>query len=248
MELRHTHRLFIDAALAHNLTLQPDVGQTHYLQNVLRLKTGDVVRLFNGRDGEWKASVAAVAKRSITLALHKQTRPQQATPDLWLCCAPIKKAHFDTMIEKATELGVTVIQPVLTARTQIREVNTDRCRAIAIEAAEQSDRLTIPDIRKPVTLDDMSTHWPAERQLVVCAEWGDADPIGNVFAGSREEAQKPTAILTGPEGGFAAEELETVRRLATARFVRLGPRILRADTAAIAALSCWQAMCGDWKD
>jgi len=243
MELRHTPRLYHEAALRQGLSVEPGTEQAHYLQHVLRVKIGDVMRLFNGRDGEWKATVAKLAKKSVTLTVHEQTRAPQAEPDLWLCAAPIKKAHFDYMIEKATELGVATIHPILTARTQIREVNVDRCRAIAIEAAEQSERLTIPDILKPVTLSDLVTNWPSTRQIIVCAEWGEATPIAHAFTNL---LSSQAAILTGPEGGFAADELEKLRMMSQAIFVRLGPRILRADTAALAALTCWQAQCGDW--
>jgi 16S rRNA (uracil1498-N3)-methyltransferase len=285
MNLRHTPRLYVDAALARDSVLQPDSEQTHYLLHVLRLKLGDVARLFNARDGEWKATVTQISKRSITLSLQEQTRQQRTEPDLWLCAAPIKKAHFDFMIEKATELGVTVLQPILTARTQIRGVNLDRCRALAIEAAEQSERLAIPEIRKPVNLDKLIAGWPADRRPIVCAEWGDAMPVGlalnemicrkrgaiplplagGVRGGLVEQsasftspppsppasgrgALTATAILAGPEGGLAAEELEKLRALPGAVFIRLGPRILRADTAAISALACWQALQGDWRE
>jgi len=244
MELRHTPRLFIDADLGHGLSVEPSTEQSHYLQHVLRMKVGDIIRLFNGRDGEWKAGLAQLSKKSVLLTAQEQTRTQQHEPDLWLCAAPIKKAHFDYMIEKATELGVAVIQPILTNRTQIREVNVERCRAIAIEAAEQSDRLTIPAIRKPQTLQEMIGTWTADRCLIVCAEWGNAAPIGQTLPNAKS-AQ--AAILTGPEGGLAAEELDHLRTLGSAVFVRLGPRILRADTAAIAALTCWQSLCGDWQ-
>jgi 16S rRNA (uracil1498-N3)-methyltransferase len=244
MELRHTPRLYIDAALSQGQSIEPSAEQAHYLLHVLRVKAGEVIRLFNGRDGEWRSSVSGLTKKSVMLAVQEQIRAPQTEPDLWLCAAPIKKAHFDYMIEKATELGVAVIQPILTARTQIREVNVERCRAIAIEAAEQSDRLTIPEIRKPVTLADMAAKWPEARRLIVCAEWGDASPIGQALPTA---TLFPAAIFTGPEGGLAADELEKLRALSQAIFVRLGPRILRADTAAIAALTCWQAMCGDWR-
>ena len=176
-------------------------------------------------------------------AVNQQTKPQTSEPDLWLCCAPIKKTHFDFVIEKATELGVSVIQPVLTARTQVREVNTERARLLAIEAAEQSERLSIPVIQKPVTLKDLAAKWPDDRMLIVCAEWGDASPVQNVFTGKKTAK---AAIVTGPEGGFAADELDLLKKIGDSVFIRLGPRILRADTAAIAAISCWQAICGDW--
>jgi 16S rRNA (uracil1498-N3)-methyltransferase len=243
MELRHTPRLHFDSALSQNLSVEIDGDRAHYLLHVLRSKAGDVIRLFNAQDGEWAAKVSSLSKRSLSLSIEQQTRKPGVEPDLWLCAAPIKKAHFDYMIEKATELGVAVIQPVLTSRTQIREVNLDRCRAIAVESAEQSERLTIPLIRKPVTLSELMTGWPTPRKLIVCAEWGEATPVGKALPA----ATAPAAILTGPEGGFAADELEKLRGFSQTIFVRLGPRILRADTAAIAALAAWQTLSGDWR-
>lgn len=253
MEFRHTPRLHCDSALSQNSTVEMDGDRAHYLLHVLRSKAGDVIRLFNAQDGEWAGSVAAVSKRSLSLSIEKQTRKPGPEPDLWLCAAPIKKVHFDYMIEKATELGVSVIQPVLTSRTQIREVNLDRCRSIAIESAEQSERLTIPEIKKPLTLPELAASWPATRKLIVCAEWGEATPVGKALHASAAPhtldggRAAPAAILTGPEGGFAADELEKLRGLSQTVFVRLGPRILRADTAALAALASWQALSGDWR-
>lgn len=244
MNLRHTQRLFIDQSLNTGAAAELSHEQSHYLQHVLRVKTGDVLRLFNGRDGEWKATIGAIAKKSVTLLIEEQLRPQNTEPDLWICAAPIKKAHFEYMIEKATELGIAVFQPILTARTQIREVNLERARSIAIEAAEQSDRLTIPEFRAPVTLEKLIASWPSSRQLIVCAEWGDASPISQNLS---QSSNKQAAVFTGPEGGLAAEELDRLRTLPQATFTRLGPRILRADTAAIAALANWQAACGDWR-
>lgn len=244
MELRHTHRLHLDLPLSEGVNVDVDADQAHYLQHVLRMKTGDVLRLFNSQDGEWKASVANLSKRSVTLKVEQQTRPMKVEPDLWLCAAPIKKAHFEYMIEKATELGISVFQPVLTARTQIREVNLDRARTIATEAAEQSDRLTIPEFRPPLSLEKLLSSWPASRQLIVCAEWGEATPIQTTL---KSASSSHAAILTGPEGGLSGDELTLLRTIHQAAFTRLGPRILRADTAAIAALSNWQAQCGDWQ-
>ncbi len=242
MDIRHTPRIYVNTALAQGADIVPEAEQSHYLLHVLRLKSGDNVRLFNGLHGEWRGTVSSLSKRAITLNIKEQTREQYAEPNVWLCAAPIKKAHFEYMIEKATELGVTTIQPILTSRTQIREVNLDRCRMIAIEAAEQSDRLTIPEIRAPLKLDALIKAWAASRQMIVCAEWGDAAAIGSTLSPTAE-----AAILTGPEGGLAADELEALRSLPKAVFVRLGPRILRADTAALAALANWQALCGDWR-
>jgi 16S rRNA (uracil1498-N3)-methyltransferase len=215
----------------------------------MRLKANDEVRLFNGRDGEWhgkiEGSKTGKGKRGVTVMVCDSLRPQSGEPDLWLCAAPIKKAHFDYMVEKATELGTTVIQPVLTARTQIRDVNAERLKMIAIEAAEQSERLSVPAIHSPLPLSDIAASWPKERTLIVCAEWGDALPAETAFA--RMNKITKAAILTGPEGGFAEDELALLKKVPGSVFIRLGPRILRADTAAIAALSLWQALCGDWK-
>ena len=242
--LHHAPRLYIEHPLSGGISVTIEPDQAHYLKNVMRLKTSDNLRLFNGRDGEWLGAISAVGKKNdLAVAIHERLKPQTAEPDLWLLCAPIKKAHFDYMIEKATELGVGVIQPLLTHRTQIREVNVERCRSIAIEAAEQSERLSIPNIHKPVSLNELLSNWPGNRTLIVCAEWGDAVPVKDALAKLKPA---PVAILTGPEGGLAEEELDQLRKIKNSVFVRLGPRILRADTAAIAALTCWQALCGDW--
>jgi len=211
------------------------------------MKPGDVLRVFNERDGEFRSHVTATGKKNIEIELDEQIRAPQTEPDLWLCCAPIKKTHFDFMIEKATELGVSEIQPILTHRTQIREVNADRLYALCREAAEQSDRLTVPAIGLPVSLADMIDVFPKDRALIVCAEWGEAAPIHEALHTPALRHYTKAAVVTGPEGGFASDELELLRKMSSALFVRLGPRILRADTAAIAALICWQAIQGDWK-
>lgn len=240
-------RLYVQADLGADRMVTVSPEQAHYLLRVMRLKIGDEVRLFNGRDGEWRGLIGASSKSALNLTAQEQNRPQKMETDLWLCCAPIKKTHFDFMIEKATELGVAAIHPLLTARTQIREVNAKRCQAIAIEATEQSGRLTIPEIATPAALSALAAGWPKDRALIVCAEWGDAAPAAETLMQPHFKTAKKTAILTGPEGGFTAEELDALRRIPGAGFIRLGPRILRADTAAIAALSCWQALCGDWR-
>lgn len=247
MDLRHTHRIFVSNRLSQGSSVTATPDQAHHLIHVLRLKQGDVLRLFNGLDGEYRGEVAALGKKTIEITAFEQIRPQQDDPDLWLCCAPIKKAHFDFMIEKATELGVNEIQPILTHRTQIREINGDRVYSICREAAEQSDRLTVPAIGLPVSLADLVDVFPKDRALIVCAEWGEATPIHEALLSPKLRAFPRAAIVTGPEGGFATEELDLLRKVETAFFVRLGPRILRADTAALAALTCWQAVQGDWK-
>ena len=246
MELRHTHRIFVPDRLAQNSVICANPEQAHHLIHVLRLKQGDVLRLFNGRDGEYRGGVTSVGKKTIEIMAQEQVRPQQAEPDLWLCGAPIKKAHFDTMIEKAVELGVSEIQPILTQRTQIREINADRIYSLCREAAEQSDRLSVPAIGLPVALKDLVEVFPQERAMIVCAEWGEAMPIDDVLRSAELRKFPKAAIVTGPEGGFAAEELELLHKAPNNFFIRLGPRILRADTAAIAALTCWQAVQGDW--
>jgi 16S rRNA (uracil1498-N3)-methyltransferase len=241
-------RLFLDADLAASPAVSLSAAQGHYLGTVLRLGIGDDVSLFNGRDGEWRGEIAPAGgkKDPVAIKIIEQLKTQSTGPDLWLCCAPIKKAHFDFMIEKATELGVRRIQPILTQRTQVREVNVERCRAMAIEAAEQSERLSIPDILAPVTLGELIADWPTGRAPIICAEHGVATPVKGAFALKRLKGA-PAGIVTGPEGGFADDELEKLHTVKDAVFIRLGPRILRADTAAIAALSCWQALCGDWQ-
>ncbi len=246
VDLHQTPRLYMDTGLSTGQMVNPCAEHAHYLKNVMRLKSGDDLRVFNGRDGEWHAKITGEQKRSIDIKIHEQLKPQKTEPDLWLCCAPIKKAHFEYMIEKATELGASVIQPVLTARTQIRETNAERLRLIAVESAEQSERLSIPEIRAAVTLKELAAKWPKERLPIVCAEWGEAIPAHKALTQPQIKAAKKVAVIIGPEGGFAEDELALLRKLENAAFVRLGPRILRADTAAIAALSLWQAACGDW--
>jgi 16S rRNA (uracil1498-N3)-methyltransferase len=247
MELRHTQRLFVPDRFMPGATIATTPDQAHYLLNVLRLQNGSVLRLFNGRDGEYRGTVALEGKKKASLILHEQLRPQQPEPDLWLCCAPIKKAHFDYMLEKATELGVSEIQPILTQRGQIRDVNGNRVYILCRESAEQSDRLSVPAVGNPVSLKDLIEVFPKDRALIVCAEWGDATPIHEALQSPALANFSKAALVTGPEGGFAAEEFDLLRKAPTALFIRLGPRILRADTAAIAALACWQAIRGDWK-
>ncbi len=246
MSIHTTPRLYNADSLSQGASIELGDEQAHYLLHVMRQKDGDIIRLFNAKDGEWQGVFGKSGKRGVIIRLEKQRREPKPERDLWLCPSPIKKAHFDYMIEKATELGVSRIQPILTARTQLREVNGERCRAIATESAEQSERLSVPDIAAPQTLTALLAEWPKDRLLIVCAEWGEADTIRASLARQTTTESTKAAILTGPEGGLTAEELDAIRRLPQALFVRLGQRILRADTAAIAALSVWQAICGDW--
>jgi len=240
-----TPRLYIEDDLAEGAVLTLDGPRAHYLRDVLRMGVGAGVLLFNGRDGEWQGKVTATAKRSLDLGIETQTRPQLPEPDLWLCFAPVKKARIDFIAEKATELGVSALVPVVTRRTNVERVNVERLRANAVEAAEQTERLTIPDVREPASLEQVLKTWPAERRLLIADETGGGKPILDAL----HEAQPgPWAVLIGPEGGFTREELDRIAALPGVLPVGLGPRILRADTAAIAALSCLQAAIGDWRE
>ena len=220
--------------------------QAHYLAHVLRLAPGDPVALFNGRDGEWLAHIDAVGKKSAVLAVGRQLRPQAPEPDLWLVFAPVKRAPLDFLVQKATELGVSALMPAITRRTVVERIKRERMEANAIEAAEQCERLTLPRVDDARALSQILDSWPPERRILLCAEAGTAAPISEFL---REcDPGEPWAVLTGPEGGFEQTELDLLRKFPNVSAVGLGPRILRADTAALAALSCWQAVLGDWRD
>ncbi len=219
--------------------------QTHYLRNVMRAKAGDLVALFNGKDGEWRGRIEAMGRGAADLVLEAQLRPQTPEPDLWLAFAAVKRGPMDLIAEKATELGAARLLPVFTGRTQTARVNTGRLAAIATEAAEQCGRLTVPEIAEPQALDALLDDWPdGGRPLLVCDESGRAPPLADVLAGLDGSRW---GVLVGPEGGFDAAELDAMGRLAFARRVGLGPRILRAETAAVAALSVLQALRGEWR-
>lgn len=237
-------RLYVNAELADGASVDLAAGQAHYLRNVLRCSTGDAVALFNGADGEWRGSIASLSRGAASVDLTERRRGQETGPDLWLCFAPLKKSATDFVVAKATELGVSALQPVTTRHSDTARVNLDRLRSIAIEAAEQTERLDIPAVLGPVTLPALLSGWPTDRVLLVAAELGASRPIAEAVA---DIAGRPAAILIGPEGGFAQSELDGLRDLPFVRPVGLGPRILRADTAALAALTCWQAVAGDWR-
>ena len=237
-------RLCVEAALGHHARVTPDERQSHYLLHVMRAKAGDKLSLFNGRDGEWRARIADVSKRGCVLECETQTGLQHEVPDLWLMFAPVKKTPADYLAQKATELGVRVLQPVLTRRTIVRRVNVERMRANAIEAAEQSGRVSVPDAREPVEFEKLLANWPEDRRIVFCDEAGDAPPIAEALATT---PSGPWAIFTGPEGGFDPGERTRLWALSNVTPVSLGERILRADTAALAALAVWQAIKGDWR-
>ncbi len=235
-------RLHVDAPLADGVTVEAGPGPAHYLGTVLRLGPGAAVALFNGRDGEWLARIAAIGKGRCRLLPEHRLRDQSSGPDLWLCFALIKRARLDWLVEKATELGAARLQPVITRRTEPARVNLDRLRAHAVEAAEQCERLDLPELGEPVTLAALLGAWPAGRVLVAAAEAGATRPIAEIAAA---HAGQPAAVLVGPEGGFAPEELDALRNLPFVEMAGLGPRILRAETAALAALAGWQAVAGD---
>lgn len=232
-------RLYVEATLGQRACIQATEGQAHYLLHVMRAKADQRLSLFNGRDGEWLARIVDITKRTCTFECERQTRPQDTAPDLWLCFAPIKKMPADYLTQKATELGVCVLQPVITRRTIVSRVNLERMRANAVEAAEQSDRLTVPEIRGPVSLEKLLVDWPPDRCLLFCDE-GGAPPIAGAL---RAAPAGPRAILTGPEGGFDSGERDIIRARPFVRAVSLGPRILRADTAALVAVGICQALC-----
>jgi 16S rRNA (uracil1498-N3)-methyltransferase len=241
-------RLFVEADLSPGVEAPLGEGQVHYLRHVMRREAGARLLLFNGRDGEWTATLSLRGKKAAVANVGARTRTQTAEPDLWLCFAPIKRVRIDFIAEKATELGIAVLQPVLTQHTAVERVNLERLRANAIEAAEQTERLTVPDVRTPIELGRLLDTWPTGRRLLMCDETGGGPPIAEALAALDQKARvAPWAIVIGPEGGFAEAELAALRRMKDVTSVGLGPRILRADTAALAALACWQAMLGDWR-
>jgi 16S rRNA (uracil1498-N3)-methyltransferase len=218
-------------------------AQAHQLRHVMRRADGDEVLLFNGRDGEWRATIAMAGKRAIDFQLADRTRPQDPEPGPWLLIAPVKRGPFDLIAEKATELGASTLWPVMTERTNAERVNLDRLSAIVREAAEQCGRLTVPEVRAPRALMTALASWPSERKLFLMDETHAGAPAADAFA----RARGPAAILIGPEGGFAQSELDAIRKLPFVNALDLGHRILRAETAAIAALACYQAVAGDWR-
>ena len=237
-------RLFVDAALAPGETVAIERNQSNYLGNVLRLAAGDTILVFNGRDGEWRAAIAG-RKRPDSLTITDQTRPQDHLPDIAYVFAPLKHARLDYMVQKAVEMGASALQPVLTRFTQVSRVNGERMRANVIEAAEQCGILSLADVADPVPLDRYLSLRHAKRLLVFCDEAADATNPLQALQGETEGAHG-IDILIGPEGGFAEEERGILLRQPRILRLSLGPRILRADTAGVAALALVQAALGDW--
>ena len=237
-------RLFIPHDLAPGAELALDAGQSRYLAAVMRQEVGDEVALFNGRDGEWRARISAVTKRAVAVRAETLTRPQAVGPDLDLIVALVKRGRLETIVEKAAELGARRVRLVATERTNADRARVERLSAIATEAAEQTGRLDVPEIFEPAKLDRLIADWPEGRRLLFCDEAGDAKPILDAL---KDEPVGPWAILIGPEGGFSPRERQMLRGLSNVTPASLGPRILRADTAAISALTLWQAALGDWR-
>jgi 16S rRNA (uracil1498-N3)-methyltransferase len=227
-------RLYVAAPLVAGATIAASASQAHYLGTVMRRGPGDAVRLFNGQDGEFGARIEAIRRDCALLRVERQFRPQEPEPDLWLVFALLKRDATDLVVQKATELGVAALHPVVTARSNTHRVNTARLAAIAIEAAEQSERLTIPQLHEPLPLTELLAHWPAVRRLYVAAERANAPRI----TPSHDKA----ALLVGPEGGFSPAELDAMQGHPFVTAVSLGPRILRAETACIAGLALLQAV------
>lgn len=237
-------RLYFSEVLAAGGRVDLAPAQAHRLRTVLRLGAGAPVAAFNARDGEWLCRIAETGRGRTSLTVERRLRLVEAQGDLWLLFAPIKRGRLDWLVEKATELGVSALWPVWTRHTQSERLNLERLRAHGVAAAEQSHRLSVPELHAPQTLDSMLGGWRAGRALIVCDETGAGEPIAAVLAQLEPTAM---AVLIGPEGGFAETELDSLAKLPFVIRVGLGPRVLRADTAALAALSVVQAVVGDWR-
>jgi 16S rRNA (uracil1498-N3)-methyltransferase len=236
-------RLFVNAPYATGQSLVLDAGQSHYVSHVMRGHEGMPVMLFNGQDGQWLATITGLSKKAVTVTLQSQLQPYRASPDVWLAFAPIKN-KTDLVVEKATELGVSHILPVYMRYSVVRSINHDKLRIHAIEAAEQCERHDVPAITEYKDLANLLGAWPQDRLLLHADETGSGEDLKTVLSGLSTVS---CAVLIGPEGGFAAEERQMLSSTTFARPFGMGPRILRADTAAIAALACVQSWCGDWE-
>jgi 16S rRNA (uracil1498-N3)-methyltransferase len=240
----NTQRLFVEADLSAGATVACTAEQANYLRKVLRLKPGDPMLVFNGRDGEWRARLAEAGKRGAALSVDAQTRPQEHGPDIDYLFAPLKRARLDYLVQKATEMGVARLKPVLTRHTTPERVNMQRMRANVIEAAEQCGILRIPGLHEPEKLERVVAGWDAGRTLIFCDEGSqERDPLATLG----KLRPGPLALLIGPEGGFAEAERELLSSKPLVTRIPLGPRILRADTAAVAALALLNAVLGDWR-
>ncbi len=243
-----TPRLFTQAPISAGAILTFEKGQAVYLGRVMRLSPGAAVTLFNGRNGEWSARIVGISKKSVEVEAVQRLRSQLPEPGPWLAFAPVKKVGTDFIIQKATELGVERFCPIFTRHTATKRLNTSRFMANVAEAAEQCERLTLPIISPPCDLENLIAGWPRKRWLLVCDETGHGKPLEWTFDNlAKEDGGSPACgFLIGPEGGLEATELARLASLPFVRRVSLGPRILRAETAALAALACWQSRLGDW--
>ena len=237
---RSLPRLYVAPPLGEGVLVTLDIAQANYLGNVLRLKEGGEVLLFDGVDGEWLATIIEVGKKRMALSVGRQTRPQESVPDLTLAFAPVKKGRVDWLVEKAVELGDAHLQPVITQRTIVDKLNLERMRAHIVEAAEQCGRTALATIAEPIKLEAFLKTLDPARTLYFADETG-GEPTASAFAPG------PATILTGPEGGFTPEEGEAIRAAPRAIAISLGPRILRAETAALAAVTAWMVAVGDWR-
>jgi 16S rRNA (uracil1498-N3)-methyltransferase len=241
-----TPRLFVDSSLADGGEVSLNRDQANYLINVLRLERGDDVLVFNGRDGEWQARLSSVAKRAVSLVIGTCTRPQPPARELHFLFAPLKHLRLDYMVQKAVEMGVSLLQPVITRHTQVARINLDRMRANVIEAAQQCGVLQVPGVAEPASLDRVAED--PDRLIVFCDEGAELDdPVAALVAAGRNVGNAPIAVLIGPEGGFSEEERALLLERPKTVRIALGPRILRADTAAVAALTLVQTALGDWR-
>lgn len=236
-------RLYVTQPLSEGAQITLPREASHYLIEVMRLTAGDALAVFDGQNGEWEATIDDPHRKQAKLTARQQLRPQEAVPDLWLLFAPIKHGRIDFIAEKACELGVAHVKPVITRRTIVARVPVERLKANMVEAAEQCGRTALPTLAEPVQLEKLLADWPEDRLLLFCDETG-----GRPMLEALKERPRgaPAAILIGPEGGFTDDERRMIRSLPSAVPLSLGPRILRADTAAVAAISLWQAAQGDW--
>lgn len=240
-DIKLATRLYVEEDLGQEVVVGLGPQQAHFLRSVLRLKPGARLALFNGRDGEWLARLDALGKGWASLVLEEQSRPQTEEPELTLLFAPVKRSRIDWIAEKATEMGCTRLQPILTRRTIVERVNVQRLRTTVREAAEQSERINLPEVAEPAKLERVLDDWPGDKPFLFADESGHGRPIDEVVSETRARA-----LVTGPEGGFEPQEQEAIARHPAACAVGLGPRILRADTAVVAALAVMQAITGDW--
>ncbi|MEP9385918.1 16S rRNA (uracil(1498)-N(3))-methyltransferase [Mesorhizobium sp. KR9-304] len=236
-------RLFVPQDIAADAAFDASPEQSHYLSNVLRMAEGAELLVFNGRDGEWLARVAAKTKKAVRLEAVERTRPQPAPSDLVYCFAPLKVGRLDYLVQKAVEMGAGVLQPVVTQHTQLARIGVERLQANAIEAAEQCGVLAVPEVREALKFASLLAGWDKDRRLIFCDESAQTN---NPLPALRAIGEKKLALLVGPEGGFSEDERRQLRALPFVTAIPLGPRILRADTAAVAALAVIQATIGDW--